>query len=43
MYLRAPEYLSNMTSGLLLSRFTVTVVVTVTGILSMPVLPLRMA
>jgi hypothetical protein len=44
MYRRRPEYLSTMTSRLLLpSAFTtVTVVVTVTGITKMPVQPLRM-
>ena len=40
MYLRRPEYLLTMTSGLLHSAFTVTV--TVTGILRMPVELLRM-
>jgi hypothetical protein len=43
MYLRRPEYLSTMTSRLLLpSAFTVTVVVTVTGITMMPVHSQRM-
>ena len=43
MYHPRPEYLSTMTSGLLLSSaFTVTVVVTVTGITKMPVHSLRM-
>jgi|KBSSwiStaDraftv2_1062776.scaffolds.fasta_scaffold811291_2 hypothetical protein len=43
MYLRRPEYLSTMTSRLLLpSAFTVTVVVTVTGTTSVPVHSLRM-
>ena len=43
MYLRRPEYLSTMTSRLLLpSAFTVTVVVTVTGTTPVPVYSLRM-
>jgi hypothetical protein len=43
MYLGPPKYLSAMTSRLLLpSAFTVTVVVTVTGITMMPVQSLRM-
>ena len=43
MYLGRPEYLSTMTSRLSLpSAFTVTVVVTVTGITTMPVQSLRM-
>ena len=42
MYPRRPEYLSNMPSVLLRSRFTVTVVVTVTGTVMMPVHSLRM-
>ena len=42
MYLRAPEYSSNMTLRPILSAF-VTVVVTVTGITTMPVEQLRMS
>jgi hypothetical protein len=42
MYGRPSEYSSTMTSGLLHSAFTVTVVVTVTGITVMPVQSLRM-
>jgi hypothetical protein len=43
MYLRRPEYPSSMTFQFLGPRaFTVTVVVTVTGIMMMPVQPLRM-
>jgi hypothetical protein len=42
MYGRRRKYLSTMTSGFLRSAFTVTVVVTVTGITSMPVQSLRM-
>jgi hypothetical protein len=43
MYHGRPEYLSAMTSGLFPhSAFTVTVVVTVTGITLMPVQSLRM-
>jgi hypothetical protein len=43
MYLAPPEYLSTMTSRLLLhSVFPVTVVVTVTGMTIMPVQSLRM-
>jgi hypothetical protein len=43
MYLHRPEYLSTMTSRLLLpSAFALTVVVTVTGITMMPVQSLRM-
>ena len=41
MYLRTPQYLSIMTLRPVLSSF-VTVVVTVTGITSMPVQQLRM-
>ena len=41
MYLRTPEYSTNMTLGPILSSF-VTVVVTVTGITLMPVQSLRM-
>jgi hypothetical protein len=37
MYVEPPEYLQIMSAGLLRSRFTVTVVVTVTGITLMPV------
>jgi hypothetical protein len=43
MYPGPPEYLSTMTSGLFLrSAFSVTVVVTVTGITMMPVHSQRM-
>ncbi len=43
MYGRRPEYIPAMTSGLFLhSACAVTVVVTVTGITSMPVQSLRM-
>ena len=43
MYPGRPEYLSTMTSGFPVpGAFTVTVVVTVTGITKMPVQPLRM-
>ena len=43
MYRGQPEYLPSMTSGLFLHcAFTVTVVVTVTGITPMPVESLRM-
>jgi len=42
MYPRPPQYLQIMTFDLLRSALTVTVVVTVTGITSMPVQSLRM-
>jgi hypothetical protein len=42
MYVHQPEYPPNMTSGLFLRGFTVTVVVTVTGITLMPVQSQRM-
>ena len=42
MYVDAPEYLSNMTLRPILSSF-VTVVVTVTGMTTMPVEQLRMS
>jgi len=42
MYSRPPQYLQIMTFDLLRSAFTVTVVVTVTGTVMMPVHSLRM-
>jgi hypothetical protein len=42
MYLRPPEWFQIMSSGVFRGAFRVTVLVTVTGILPMPVQSLRM-